>query len=284
MTTVSDLLRHATDRLQQAGIESARLDARLLLGHVLEREVWPHDRGLVPSGVRTAFEALLARRVAREPVSRIIGRRAFWTLELVLGPDTLDPRPDSETLIEAAVTTFQDRPAPTRILDLGTGTGCLLLAALVEFPQARGLGIDRSDGTVTVAQRNAAANGLADRAWFMVADWNNAALEPADLILCNPPYVESGALRYLAPEVADHDPPSALFAGEDGMDAYRSLAPLLDGMLNEHGVAVLELGLGQRDAVAALTTGAGLRVISCRDDLSGVPRALVLERNNIRSD
>lgn len=283
MTTVSDLLRHATDRLQQAGVETPRLDARLLLGHVLKREVWPHDRGSVPTDARTRFEALLARRVAREPVSRIVGRRAFWTLELTLGPETLDPRPDSETLIEAAMAVFQERSDPARVLDLGTGTGCLLLAALVEFPQARGLGIDRSDGAIAVARRNAAANDLANRTRFAVADWNTAAVEPADLILCNPPYVENGAARQLAPEVADHDPPPALFAGKDGLDAYRSLAPLLDGMLSEAGVAVLELGLDQRDAVAALMAAAGLRVVACRNDLSGVPRALVLERNNIRS-
>ncbi|NQW09794.1 MAG: peptide chain release factor N(5)-glutamine methyltransferase [Alphaproteobacteria bacterium] len=284
MTAIADLLRVAADRLRSAGVEAPRLDARLLLGHVLGREVWPHERDAVADSAREAFEALLTRRMAREPASRILGRRAFWTLDLALGPETLDPRPDSETLIEAAVEAFHDRAPPARLLDLGTGTGCLLLAALAEFPRASGLGIDRAAGAVAVARQNATANGSAGRARFEVADWTQAVIGPVDLILCNPPYVEIGAVRYLAPEVTRHDPPAALFAGADGLDAYRELAPLLGGMLAPGGVVVLELGQGQRDRVAALMTEAGLVVVASRDDLSGMTRALVLQWNDSRDD
>lgn len=284
MTTIADLLRLAVEQLRTAGVETPHLDARLLLGHVLGRRVWPHDRDAITEDARAAFEALLIRRMAREPVSRILGHRGFWTLDMALGPETLDPRPDSETLIEAAVETFHNRPDPVRVLDLGTGTGCLLLAALSEFPRASGLGIDRVAGAVTIARQNAAANGLADRARFEVADWAHLVVEPADLILCNPPYVEAGAMEDLMPEVASYDPPEALFAGADGLDAYRKLAPLLESMLATSGVVVLELGRGQRDAVAALMTETGFTIVASRNDLSGVARVFVLQRNDIRAE
>src|SRR5690606_23362434 len=176
-------------RLAAAGDDSPRLDARLLLGAALGREVWPHDAGPVDDAAADAFETLLARRLAREPVSRILGRRAFWTLDLQVGPDTLDPRPDSETLIEAAIAAFAGGPPPRRILDLGTGTGCLLLAALSEFPDAVGIGVDRSPGAVDTARVNARRNGLENRARFEALDWDDMPQGEVDLILSNPPYI-----------------------------------------------------------------------------------------------
>lgn len=284
MTAVDALLRDAAGRLATAGVESPRLDARLLLGEALGREVWPHDSGLVGSAARDRFEALLARRLAREPVSRILGRRGFWTLDLAVGPDTLDPRPDTETLIEAALAAFADRPPPRRIVDLGTGTGCLLLAALAEFPGATGLGVDRSAGAVAVAHGNAQRNGLENRAGFQALDWDDMTQGGADLVLSNPPYIPEAEIDRLEPEVALFDPHGALAGGVDGLDAYRSLVRVLRRLLAPQGVAVLELGAGQRSAVARLASDGGFRVVDVRQDLAGVDRALVLKWNDTGDD
>jgi release factor glutamine methyltransferase len=284
VTTIREALRAAAADLTAAGLEGGRLDARLLLGHALGREVWPHEESVLGESALAGFRALVNRRRAREPVSRILGRRAFWTLDLHVTPATLDPRPDSETLIEAALAAFHDRPQPTRILDLGTGTGCLLLAALAEFRQATGLGVERSVDAAVVARRNAGDSGLADRAEIRCLDWSDLpADEGFDLILSNPPYIAAGEIAELAPEVRAHDPYAALAAGTDGLDAYRALAPVLAGGLSADGVAILELGIGQADAVVAIMAGVGLREVERRPDLGGVMRALVLKWNYTRS-
>lgn len=280
MTAVSEILRDAARRLAAAGVESGRLDARLLLGAVLGRAVWPHESMALADDDRTRFEALLARRLDREPVSRILGRRAFWTLDLLLGPDTLDPRPDSETLIEAAVAAFADRPPPRRILDLGTGTGCLLLAALSEFPEAHGLGVDRAPGAIEVAAENARRCGLAARSEFRSNDWSDLPPDRADLVLSNPPYIRDIDVALLEPEVALFDPHGALAAGQDGLDAYRSLFRVLPRLVAPQGVVVLELGQGQRQIVSVLAETAGFTVWHARSDLAGVERALVLKWND----
>ncbi|GHD55663.1 release factor glutamine methyltransferase [Thalassobaculum fulvum] len=291
---VADILRDAARRLAAAGIDTARLDARLLLGEALGREVWPHESGPVGSDGRARFEALLARRLAREPVSRILGRRAFWTLDLGVGPDTLDPRPDSETLIEAAVEAFAGRPGPRRILDLGTGTGCLLLAALSEFADAAGIGVDRLPGAVETARENARRTGLADRARFLAADWNALDADRldwgpappgrADLVLSNPPYIEDETVERLEPEVALFDPRGALAAGPDGLDAYRELFRILPHLIDPQGIVVLELGEHQRQIVSDLAAGANFTVRNVRRDLGGVERALVLKWNDTVDD
>jgi release factor glutamine methyltransferase len=217
--------------------------------------------------VPAAFEALLARRLVHEPVAYITGRRAFWTIELQVGPGVLIPRPDSETLIEAAVAYFGTR-GPRRILDLGTGPGTLLLAALDQWPQASGIGIDASEAALAFARRNAIP-----RADFRLGDWGEGLDERFDLILCNPPYVEGGAA--LAPEVADWEPAAALYAGADGLDAYRALAPRLGALLAPGGIVCLEIGAGQCDSVRLLLADRGFTIES-RKDLNAVERCLIL--------
>ena len=284
MTGIRDALKVAATELSRAGIEGGRLDARLLLGHVLGRAVWPHEEAPLDDEALARFRSLVARRIAREPVSKIIGRRAFWTLDLAVTADTLDPRPDSETLIEAALEAFRDRNPPRRVLDLGTGTGCLLLAALSEFPEATGLGIDRSPAAAEVARRNAETTGLAGRTEIRCQDWDGLADDGRfDLILSNPPYIAESEVAVLAEEVRDHDPIGALAAGADGLDAYRALAPVLSRTLAKEGVAILELGIGQGDAVAAIMADAGLAETGRKADLAGIDRTLVLKWNDTRS-
>jgi len=223
------------------------------------------------------FAALLARRCAREPLALILGRREFWSLDFAVSTDTLVPRPESETLIEAAVAAFPDRHVPRMILDLGTGTGCLLLAALHEFPGAFGVGVDRSAAAAGLAARNATALGLAARAGFLCAHWDTALTGRFDLVLCNPPYVPTWTIDGLMPEVARYEPRSALDGGADGLDAYRAIVTILSCLLTEGGVAILEVGHGQAGRVAGRAQKAGL-VAEARADLLGITRALVLRR------
>ena len=251
---------------------TGRLDAELLMAEALglSRE------DLLLRGLERpappAFEALLARRMAHEPVAYILGRREFWTIELEVAPGVLVPRPDSETLIEAAAE-HCGGAGPDRILDLGTGPGTLLLAALDIWPAATGLGIDRSPAALALARRNAERLGFAERAEFRTGDWGEGVAARFDLVLCNPPYVEAGAS--LPADVSRWEPAEALYAGPDGLDAYRRLAPQLGRLLAPSGLACLELGAGQRDAVAALFAREGFTA-SSRKDLNGVDRCLVL--------
>ncbi len=223
----------------------------------------------------TALPALVARRAAHEPLALILGRREFWSLDFAVSPATLIPRPDSETLIEAALATFTGREPPRRVLDLGAGSGCLLLAALSEFTTAFGLGVDRSFDAVVLARRNAAGLGMAPRAAFLCADWAAALDGPFDLVLSNPPYIPTGQIDGLMPEVARHEPRIALDGGVDGYSAYRRLLPDLARLLAPDGVAVLEVGAGQAPMVGRLARGAGF-ASEPHHDLSGIVRALVL--------
>ena len=218
-----------------------------------------------------AFEPLLARREAGEPVAYIIGRRDFWTITVEVGPGALVPRPETETLIEAALAHFRGRP-PKRILDLGTGPGTLLLAALSEWPEATGLGIDASTEALAYARRNAERLGLGDRADLRLGDWLHGVDEAFDLILCNPPYVETAAT--LPRDVADWEPHGALFAA-DGLSEYRRLAPALRPHLAPGGLACFEIGAGQAAAVAALFEAQGFTALS-RSDLRGIARCIAV--------
>ena len=277
--TIGFFLCQAGQRLRGAAIEAPRLEARRLLAHVLgttEEALLRDPRAAVPADKAQHFATLLARRVAHEPFAYLTGRVGFWTLELEVSPATLIPRADSETLVEAALAACPDKRAALKVLDLGTGTGALLLAVLSEFPAASGVGIDLKPAAADLAARNAARLGLAVRARFLAGDWAAAVRGPFDLILCNPPYVESAAIPGLMPEVARHEPASALDGGADGLDAYRRIIADLPRLLAPRGVAVLELGQGQQAAVEALAKSAGLTPEACRADLGGLPRALVL--------
>jgi len=270
--TVQDALRHGAAVLDAAGVGNPRLDARLLLGHAtgLPREALLREPQRV---VDTApYEALLDRRAAREPLALILGRQEFWSLDFEVTPATLIPRADSETLIEAALAAIPDRGRVRTILDLGTGTGCLLLAALTEFGSAWGLGVDCSPDAAAVASRNAAALGLAARATFVCGHWSRALSGRFDLVLSNPPYVARGEIAGLMPEVALHEPGPALDGGVDGLDAYREILAALPGLLARGGIAVLELGIGQSAPVAVLSG----RPVTFRTDLGGICRAMVV--------
>lgn len=277
--TVGFFLCRAGQHLRAAAIESPRLEARLLLAHALgcrQEDLLRDPRATVPQAAADRFGALLRRRLDHAPVAHLLGCQEFWSMPFAVSPATLIPRADSETLVEAALDAFPDRASVRRVLDLGTGTGCLLLAALTEFPAATGLGLDRVPEAAALARGNAARLGLAGRADFAVGDWAASLNGRFDLVLGNPPYIESGSIPALMPAVARHEPASALDGGPDGLTAYRAIAAALPGLLAPGGRAVLELGQGQQAAVAAIAVGRGLRVLTCRADLGGIPRALVL--------
>ncbi len=283
--TVGRLLDAASSRLAAAGVAEPRRDARLLLAAALESSaatLLARDDLVVDAGVAARFDGHVARRAEREPVSRILARREFWSLPFRLTPAMLDPRPDSEALIEAALALVPDRAAPLRLLDLGTGSGCLLLALLSELPRATGLGIDRDPDAVAGAAANARALDLASRAAFRPGDWGAGLAERFDLVVANPPYIPDGEIATLAPEVARYEPRGALAGGADGLDAYRVLAGQLGDLLAAEGHAVLELGRGQDAAVAALLRAAGLEIRGFRHDLGGVVRCVVAARRGAK--
>lgn len=256
--------------------DTPRLDAELLMAHVLgiprETMLLSYPDGAVP----VAFASLLSRRVEdREPVAYIRRAREFWSLDLAVGPGVLIPRPDSETLIEAAIGHFAcAATSPASILDLGTGSGALLLAALTRWPVAHGLGVDRSAEALGWARINAARH-TPGRAAFILADWAAPIDARFDLVLCNPPYVESGAK--LPPDVARHEPPEALFAGADGLDCHRALAPTLPRLLAPGGVACVEIGASEAGSASRLFEAERMSV-EIHPDLSGRDRCLMLRR------
>jgi len=269
-----DLLEPVWSVLLTASQHIDRLDAEVLLAHHLgcSRMEMLLDPARRVNG--RGLPTLLARRMRGEPVAYITGHREFWSLDLVVTPDVLIPRPDSETLIEAAVEYFLERAPPRKILDLGTGSGALLLAALSQWPQATGVGIDASEAALAVARRNAQRLNSGERAAFGIGDWHGDG-GTHDLILCNPPYVATG--ETLPRGVLDWEPHAALFAGADGLDDYRAIAPSLGAQLGDGGVACVEIGATQGEAVTALFTGPGMRV-DMRHDLAGLPRCLIVTK------
>ena len=315
---MSDTLEAAVQRLRAAGIDNPRLDARVLWefarreslspaggeGRVRGRQSQassadsdPHadatsslstrtTRGDTPSprplplrGRGSDFDALIARRAAREPMAYITGLKEFWSLNLAVGPGVLIPRPDTETLIEALTRIIPDRARPLSILDLGTGSGCLLIAALKEYPNARGTGIDRSPEALAWAACNVEALGLNHRVALLETDWPQEANPGFDIILSNPPYIPTADIAGLEPEIARFEPHAALDGGPDGLDAYRVLAPRIAKLLAPTGVAFLEIGRDQGDAVLNLMLRAGLEVPEIVLDLAQIPRcALVKHR------
>ena len=274
--TIADAIRAAAERLC-ATSDTARLDAELLMAHVLgvsrsqllllrmRDDAAPHAAG---------FDRLVERRAAQEPVAHLLGVQEFFGLEFAVTPDTLIPRGDSETIVQAALDcAAQD----ARVLDMGTGSGALLLAFLHERPDAKGLGIDASAAALAVARANGQRLGLAKRAQFVQANWLESGwahdLGRFDLVLCNPPYVESDAI--LDPDVREFEPATALFAGPEGLDDYRAVVPQLGKLLVPGGVAIFEIGAGQAEAVGAISSESGFAV-ETRRDLADRPRALIL--------
>lgn len=274
-------LARLTAILAAGDIEAPSREARLILAHALGCDaaaLWARD--VVP--LEPAL-ALATRRAAGEPLAYITGRREFWSLDLAVTPATLIPRPDTETLIEAALRRCPDRSRIKTILDLGTGTGALLLAALSEFPDATGLGIDSIPEAAALARANADRLGFGTRARFFAGDWAEAITRRFDLILANPPYIPHADIATLMREVAAHEPLSALDGGIDGMVAYRRIIADLPRLLAPEGVAIIEAGIGQAEAIIALAAHHGLAAAS-HADLAGVPRAIVMadaENNKI---
>jgi release factor glutamine methyltransferase len=269
---ISRALDDATRQLNKSS-DTARLDAELLMAEALHIDrdkllLSPPDRE-----VPERFWSMLRRRSEGEPVAYITGRRAFWNIELHVGPGVLVPRPDSEVLIASAIEHFEGTPGPKRILDLGTGPGTLLLAALDVWPEAIGLGIDVARHALSYASANARRLGFEARVKLMQGNWASGLLEKFDLILCNPPYIAEGA--ELGPGVREFEPDEALFAGREGLDAYRELAPQLPRLLNRGGLAAVEIATDQLDTVTDLLTRDGLQS-AVANDLGGRPRAVLL--------
>ncbi|MBT5049935.1 MAG: peptide chain release factor N(5)-glutamine methyltransferase [Rhodospirillaceae bacterium] len=275
---LSEALNQATGILADAGIGSARQDARLLLSHVsgfTRAQLVTESETSLDSAMQARFDDLIARRVGREPVSHLLGSREFWSLSFVVNKAVLDPRPDSETLVNAALDLFPDMDAPLSVLDLGTGSGCLLLSVLNERPHATGVGSDLSSSALEVASLNAERLGLARRARFVRGDWGAAINGIFDLILCNPPYISSVDMVGLEPEVANFEPHLALEGGEDGLVAYRRLLPEIKRLLSPTGTGIVEIGAGQAESVVRIMAECGLALIEVREDLAGIKRCIV---------
>ncbi len=272
--TITEALAGAAARLDRVA-DNPRREARLLLAHALGLSandlIRDPDRLVDDRG----FGALVARRAEHEPVALILGYREFWSLRFLVSSATLIPRPDTETLVDATLAAFAGRPPPKRILDLGTGTGCLLLALLTEYPSAFGIGVDLAADAAELARANASQLGLIDRAAFVVSKWTNALNGQFDMIISNPPYVPHAEIESLMPEVAGFEPACALDGGSDGLDAYRLIIPKLRQHLVRNGIAVLEVGSGQATFVMQLAREAGF-IASYRADLAEISRAVIL--------
>ena len=272
------MLAEAAAALATAGFDEPRRRARRLVSAALDlstTELLSGSERELAGDDAARIRALLARMLEGEPLSRIFGRREFWGLSFALSTDTLDPRPESETVIEAVLRRISGRSAPLRFLDLGTGTGCLLLALLAEFPAATGVGVDIAAGAVAIARGNAAALGMAGRVRFLVGDWGTALSGRFAAIVANPPYIPSRALPRLPREVGDYDPRRALDGGADGLAAYRAIAPGVAALLAPEGIFVAEVGADQAEAAAAVLRAGSLVIVGVERDLAGIARCIV---------
>jgi release factor glutamine methyltransferase len=282
--TIGAARRALAQAFRAAGLDSPELDAHVLVGYALGLNrtalLSNTDRKLNAVEADT-IAALKARRLAREPIARITGRKEFWSLEFAVTPATLVPRPETETVVEAALATVDangSRAAPLRLLDLGTGSGVLLVALMSELPHAVGIGTDMSRAALAAARANAARHGVGDRAHFVASDFGAALAGSFDVVVANPPYVASGTIAALAPEVRDHDPALALDGGSDGLAAYRAIAADIGRLLAPSGMLVTELGAGQCKAVARLFAERGLVIRCTVNDFAGIPRALTVNK------
>jgi release factor glutamine methyltransferase len=278
ISTIGGAINELTLQFTAAGLDAPRLDARILVGHVTGLEpslLFARSDQALSAGESEAVRALAKRRLSYEPVSRILGHREFWGLDFGLNSATLDPRPDTETVVTAALALKDKLPAKPRILDLGTGTGCILISLLSEWPESRGMGIDLDPRALEMAAANAMRLGVGARAQFREGDWCDGLEENYDLIVSNPPYIGESEACALAPEVTSFDPPAALFAGPDGLGAYRGLIPGAKARLSAGGRLILEIGVTQEQAVETLLNQVGIVIETRAKDLSGRVRALV---------
>lgn len=283
--TYDALLRDAAVALTAAGIDNVRFEARLLLGHAAGlsvEQLVARGSDPVPAGVAAAMRELTGRRVRREPMAYILGEREFWGLPFKVSPAVLVPRPDSETLIETVLDLLPERERPLRILDLGVGSGCLLLTLLREYPKATGVGVDASPEALAIAGENAGLLGVASRARLMVDDWRQAGWTdrlggPFDLLVSNPPYIETSTIATLMPEVANHEPRLALDGGSDGLEAYRIIAAATPTLIAPGGWALVEGGEGQAIDISGIFASVGLSPQAPRKDLAGVERVVAAQ-------
>lgn len=279
MRTLRDAILEITTILKQARVDNPRLDARILVAHILNADTsvtfLRNDMELTDAQ-NAHLDQLVQRRVAREPVSRIVGQREFWGLPLEVTPATLDPRADTEVLVSAVIDHRHRFKTAPRILDLGTGSGCIMLALLHAMPEATGVAIDQDENALKVARRNAEKNNLAARVQFARMSWAEAVSGPFDLIVSNPPYLSADDMAQLSPEVR-YDPERALFGGVDGLDCYRAIIGDVRRIAQSPGLLALEVGLGQAGQVARLLEDAAFRVVEIRSDLASIPRCLVAE-------
>ncbi len=276
--TIGGAFEQACSLLKAAGVGEPRLDARLLVAHVSDSDTasvfgFP-ERGL-DEGQVAQLSQLVQRRISREPMAHILGTREFWSLPFFVTRDTLVPRPDSETLIEAVLQHFPDTTKKQSIFDLGTGSGCLLLALLSEFPNAKGTGVDRSDTALEIAARNAKSLKLDHRACFLKGNWADAIEEQFDIVITNPPYIPSDEIQTLAADVASFEPVSALDGGADGLDSYRTILAQIFKVMEKEADIFLETGAGQAPAVANMVEASGMQVVEIKKDLSGIERCVV---------
>ncbi|MBO6521572.1 MAG: peptide chain release factor N(5)-glutamine methyltransferase [Rhodospirillales bacterium] len=284
MTSVGTAITEGMAALADAGVENPRKEARLLLGHVLKMtpaQVFARAGDDVSSDAMQVYYAQLSDRCRGMPLAHITGRREFWSLDFLVSPATLIPRPDTETVIELAEELFRKRRAPARILDLGTGSGCILLALLTVFEQATGTGMDVSAEACRIAEANALSLDLAGRAEIVMASWSDGIDGKFDLIASNPPYIPHDDIAALDVGVRDHEPASALDGGADGLDAYRSLIPVAIPALTEDGLLILEIGIGQSAAVSEIASAHGLVPGPVRRDLAGIERAVSFYKKGV---
>jgi release factor glutamine methyltransferase len=278
---IYEQIKQGAEQLNAAGIESSRLDARLLMQHVLQcsREaLLLREEQTLLSEQQEAYFQLLEKRIAYQPISQITGKREFWGLEFYVTEDTLDPRPNSETLIEAVLRLRPEKSTHHNLLDLGTGTGCLLLSLLREYSQAGGVGVDKSKKALAVAKQNAYHLGLDKRVQWLNSNWTDGISQMFDIVITNPPYIPTETIKTLSADVRDHEPRLAIDGGKDGLDAYRLLAKQVPGVLKPGGLLAMECGVGQAEDIAAMFEIAGMQVNAIEQDLAGIDRVVVLTR------
>jgi release factor glutamine methyltransferase len=274
--SIGTCVARGADILKKAKIESPRREARLLLAHAAKHSFeWIVAHPEADCDVADIYDVLIDRRREHEPFSYIVGTREFWSLRFRVSADVLDPRADSETLVSTALACFPTRERPLRVLDLGTGSGCLLLSFLHERPRAMGIGVDRSTAALAVARENARDLDLAERALFLCADWARSLSGHFDLILANPPYIPAADIADLLPEVSRYEPRGALDGGADGLDCYRTIAAQLPTVAGADTQVVLEFGISQAPAVSQIFQACGFAQIEVIPDLAGLPRCLV---------